>query len=134
MARILIVDDDKSVLNAIKLLEPEGYEVVIVNNGRDAIEAISTTSFDIAIVDIFMLGLDGLETIKTFRQLAPDVPVIAISGFMFRDASERSPDFLAMSTKLGAAFYLRKPFRPRDLRNAIVVCLDGTPPNIGPTN
>jgi CheY-like chemotaxis protein len=81
-----------------------------------------------------MPGMDGLETIKTFSQLAPDVSVIAVSGFMFRDGSERAPDFLAMSTKLGAAFCLRKPLRPRDLRNAIIVCLNGKTSNIGPTN
>ena len=126
MPRILIVDDDRSVLNAIRLLlELEGYEVVAAANGRDGIEAISTTPFDLAIVDIFMPGMDGLETIKTFGRLAPGLPVIAVSGRMFREASEPAPDFLAMSTKLGAACCLQKPFRPRDLMNAIIVCLDG---------
>jgi DNA-binding response OmpR family regulator len=44
---------------------------------------------------------------------------------MFRDASEPAPDFLGMSTKLGAACCLQKPFRPRDLLNAIGLCLSG---------
>ncbi len=110
----------------------EGYEVVVADNGRDAIAAISTVPFDVAVVDIFMPGLNGLETIKTFNRLAPGVPVVAISGFMFRDASTPAPDFLGMSTKLGAAFCLHKPFPPRDLAKVIESCLRGQPQgNVG---
>jgi CheY-like chemotaxis protein len=126
MPRILVVDDDKSVLNAIKmLLELEGYDVVAVNNGQDGIEAISTETFDVAIVDIFMPGTGGLQTIKAFNQHAPGVPVIAISGLVFRDASAAILNFPTMSTTLNVFRALQKPFRPRDLVNAIVVGLNG---------
>ena len=95
MPRILIVDDDKAVRTAIQvLLEHEGFEVVVVENGRSAIEAATKTSIDAAIVDIVMPGMDGLETIKAFDRSAPGVPVVAISGFMFRDSSSPLPDFL----------------------------------------
>jgi hypothetical protein len=48
-----------------------------------------------------------------------------MSGFMFRNSSAPAPDFLGMSTKLGAAYSLHKPFRPRELMKAIESCLGG---------
>jgi CheY-like chemotaxis protein len=124
MPRILVVDDDMSVRIATRtLLEYEGYEVVVADSGRSGIDAIASTMFDAVIVDIFMPGMDGLETIKAFNRHAPGVPVIAMSGFMFRNSSAPAPDFLSMSTKLGAAYSLHKPFRPRDLLKAIEACL-----------
>jgi CheY-like chemotaxis protein len=124
MPRILVVDDDMSVRLATQtLLEEEGYDVVVADSGRRGIEVIAEAAFDAVIVDIFMPGMDGLETIKAFNRHAPGVPVIAMSGFMFRNSSAPAPDFLSMSTKLGAAFSLNKPFRPRELLNAIEACL-----------
>src|SRR5918996_3355506 len=77
----------------------------------------------ILVVDIFMPGMDGLETIRLFNNHAPEVPVIAISGFMFRDSGKPAPNFLSMATKLGAAYSLAKPFRPKDLMQAVACCL-----------
>ncbi|MGA2126010.1 MAG: response regulator [Xanthobacteraceae bacterium] len=129
MPRILVVDDDLSVRLATQtLLEQEGYDVVIAGCGREGIEAITKTPFDVVIVDIFMPGMDGLETITAFNRHAPGVPVIAMSGFLFRNSSTPAPDFLSMSTKLGAAFSLHKPFRPRELLEAIEQCLTAAIP------
>jgi CheY-like chemotaxis protein len=126
MPRILVVDDDLSVRVATQtLLEREGYDVVVADSGRNGIEAITSASFDAVIVDIFMPGMDGLDTIKAFNRQAPGVPVIAMSGFMFRNSSAPAPDFLGMSTKLGAAYSLHKPFRPGELIKAIESCLGG---------
>ena len=124
MPRILIVDDDKAVRTAIQvLLEHEGFEVVVVENGRSAIEAATKASIDAAIVDIVMPGMDGLETIKAFDRSAPGLPVVAISGFMFRDSSSPLPDFLGAAKTLGAACGLQKPFRPVALLKALESCL-----------
>jgi CheY-like chemotaxis protein len=124
MARILVIDDDKAVRTAIKtLLDHEGYEVIVAEDGRSGIEAFESMAFDLVIVDIFMPGMDGLETIKLFKRRSPTVPIVAISGFLFRDSSVPAPDFLTMATKLGAAYSLHKPFRPRDLSEAVAGCL-----------
>jgi CheY-like chemotaxis protein len=124
MSRILIVDDDSSVCTSMKSwLEHDGYEVIVADSGRGAIAALVASSFDLVIVDIFMPGMDGLETIKILHHHAPEVPIIAMSGFMFRNATAPAPDFLSMSTKLGAAHSLHKPFRPRELLDAIEACL-----------
>jgi CheY-like chemotaxis protein len=123
-SRVLVVDDDKAVRTAIKIvLEHNGFDVVLAPDGPSAIQAVETDEFSLIIVDIFMPGMDGLETIRTFKRRAPTVPVIAISGFMFRDSGKPAPDFLSMATKLGAAQSLAKPFRPKDLLRAVECCL-----------
>jgi hypothetical protein len=53
-----------------------------------------------------------------------------MSGFMFRNSSAPAPDFLGMSTKLGAAYRPHKPFRPRDLLKAIESCLGRADPSV----
>jgi CheY-like chemotaxis protein len=124
MSRILIVDDDNSVRISMKAwLEHDGFAVIVADSGRGAIAALAGSAFDLVIVDIFMPGMDGLETIKVLHHHAPEVPIIAMSGFMFRNASAPAPDFLSMSTKLGATYSLHKPFRPRELLDAIEACL-----------
>jgi CheY-like chemotaxis protein len=123
-SRVLVVDDDKAVRAAIKVvLEHNGFDVVVAPDGRSGIQALEENEFSLIIVDIFMPGMDGLETIRTFKRRAPAVPVIAISGFMFRDSAKPAPDFLSMATKLGAAHALAKPFRPKDLLQAVECCL-----------
>jgi CheY-like chemotaxis protein len=124
MPRVLVVDDDKAIRSVIKtVLELEGFDVVVAEDGRRGIAAIQSHNFDVVIVDIFMPGMDGLETIRVFNRHAPSVPVIAISGFLFRDSSIPAPDFLSMATKLGAAYSLHKPFRPKDLLRVVEACL-----------
>jgi CheY-like chemotaxis protein len=124
MARILVVDDDKAVRAAIEIvLNHEGYEVVSAESGQAGVEAVTTSRFDAVLVDIFMPGMDGIETIKAFNARAPGTPIIAMSGFMFRDSPEGAPNFLQMATKLGAAYSLQKPFRPRELLKAVKTCL-----------
>jgi CheY-like chemotaxis protein len=124
MQRILVIDDDISVRVAIKtLLEHEGFDVVAVEDRRTGLEALETAVFDLVVVDIFMPGMDGLATMTAIHRRAPLIPVIAMSGFMFRDSGTPAPDFLAMATKLGAACSLHKPVRPRELIGAVQACL-----------
>jgi len=134
MARVLVIDDDTAVRTAMTtVLQHQGLDVVAVEDGQSGIDAIQQGKFDVVIVDIFMPGLDGLESIRAFKRYAPSVPVIAISGFMFRDSSRPAPDFLAMATKLGAACSLHKPFRASELLRLVEACLsDATTPPAGP--
>jgi DNA-binding NtrC family response regulator len=113
VARIIVVDDDRSVQTAIRaLLERKGFQVVGAGSGSAGLKAVSDAAFDVAIVDIFMAGMDGVETIKALKALAPMMPVIAMSGMRMCSAAE-----------LGAAVSLLKPFRPRELITAIETCL-----------
>jgi CheY-like chemotaxis protein len=124
MTRILVVDDDLAVGGAIKVvLEQDGHEVVVATSGRAGVSAVTDSVFDLVICDIFMPGMDGIETINAFHQSNPRMPVIAMSGFMFRDGQSPAPDYLSLSTKLGAAYSLRKPFRPQELLKAVRECM-----------
>ncbi|MET0221813.1 MAG: response regulator [Tardiphaga sp.] len=111
MARILVVDDDKAIQLITKLLlEREGHAVCCADDGSQALQVFRETAFDLLIVDIFMPGMDGLETMKMVHKQHPLTPVIVISGIA-TSSRTTAPDFLAMSTKLGAVCSLQKPFR-----------------------
>jgi DNA-binding response OmpR family regulator len=129
MARILVVDDDRAVGLAIRIaLERGGFEVAVVSDGRAGIEAAKSGDFDLLIVDIFMPGMDGLETMRLVREHKPRMPIVVMSGLSFRTSSAPAPDFLAMATKLGAVRSLQKPFRPRELLAVIAECLEPSVP------
>ena len=127
MTRVLVIDDDRSVGAAIQMmLARQDCDSVVAQDAQAGVQAFESSKFDVVIVDIFMPGLDGLETIKGIRERAPTVPIVAMSGFKFRNSMASAPDFLGMAAKLGATFCLRKPFAPQQLMAAINSCLDSS--------
>ena len=127
MASILVIDDDRAVLATVKiLLERAAHAVEAVDNSHAGLQALEARSFDLLIVDIFMPGIDGFETMRLVHQSRPHMPVIAMSGQQFAFASERQPDFLHMATRLGAVFSLQKPFKPSELLTAVNGSLSGS--------
>ena len=130
MARILLIDDDEAVLEGTEmLLDAKGYEVVAVLNGKAGVEALKAGAFDLAVVDLFMPGMDGLETTRALRQQDPLLLVIAVSGFMLGgDRLLKMPNFDAMAAEAGAISTLYKPFRPDALLQAIEEALHGPTP------
>jgi CheY-like chemotaxis protein len=132
MPNILVIDDDRTVLATIKvLLERAAHTVEAVDNGPAGLKLLGTRDFDLLIVDIFMPGMDGFETMKLVHQSRPEVPVIVISGFGL--ASERQPDFLHMATRLGAVSSLHKPFQPSELMTAVNRSLSNSLTALAPT-
>ena len=120
MTRILVIDDDAALRNTLTiLLGARGFDVVVAENGKSGIDAIKARPFDLVIVDLFMPGMDGLETTKALRQHNPSIPIIAVSGFMFGGRCPEMPNFDAMATEAGAISTLYKPFRPAELLQAI---------------
>lgn len=124
MQRILLIDDDGAVRAAISLiLEQEGYDVTAAEDGQAGIDLAKASTFDLAIVDMFMPGLDGIETIAAIRRLAPALPIIATSGAVARQNGGDATDVLSTATERGASMVVHKPFRPRELLQAISACL-----------
>jgi DNA-binding response OmpR family regulator len=125
MARVLVIDDDKSVCAAIEtLLRHQDCIAILAESGSVGARAFEASHFDLVMVDIFMPGMDGLQAIKGFREKAPTVPIVAMSGFRFRNSCMApAPDFLGMAAKLGATYCLQKPFGPQQLMAAITACL-----------
>jgi CheY-like chemotaxis protein len=123
VAKILIVDDDSAVQATIRLLlERAGHSVVVAGDGRKALAIFETGDFDLLFLDIFMPGMDGLETMRLVHQQQPLMPIIVISGNPVMDGS--GPDFLTMASKLGAVRCLQKPFKPAALLAAVAGCLE----------
>jgi PAS domain S-box-containing protein len=120
MASILVIDDDDAVRSATKfLLDANGFDVVAVADGNSGIAATKERQFDLVIVDLFMSGMNGLETTKAIRELYPHVPILAASGFMFGGSTLQMPDFEAMAAEAGATATLYKPFRPTEFLQII---------------
>jgi CheY-like chemotaxis protein len=135
MASILVIDDDGAVLTTVKiLLERDAHTVAAVDNSRAGLKLFETQKFDLLIVDIFMPGIDGFETMNLVRQSRPEMPIIVMSGNPYRSGSDRAPDFLYMATKLGAVSSLQKPFRPHDLLTAVAESLSASPASSRPPN
>ncbi len=124
MAKILIVDDDSAVQATIRLLlERAGHSVVVAGDGRKGLALFEAEDFDLLFLDIFMPGMDGLETMRLVHRQRPLTPVIVISGKPVTWDSGSGPNFLAMATKLGAVTSLQKPFKPAALLMAVDGCL-----------
>ncbi len=124
LPRILIVDDDPAVQMTVRLLlEREGHDVVVAGDGRTGVARVERESFDLLLLDIFMPGMDGLETMRLVRARQPQLPIIVISGRPLPGHSGSEPDFLAMATKLGAVRGLHKPFTQATLLGAVTGCL-----------
>ena len=125
MAKILVVDDDSAVQATIRiLLERAGHSVVVAGDGRKGLTKFEAGDFDLLFLDIFMPGMDGLETMRLVHQQQPLIPIIVISGNPVTSESGSGPDFLTMASKLGAVSSLQKPFKPAALLAAVARCLE----------
>jgi CheY-like chemotaxis protein len=118
-ARILVIDDDASVTAAIQaILIRYQYETVITSRAHAGIYAFQASPFDVVVIDLFMPGMDGFETITRIRSESA-VPIVAMSGFRLRNSLDPDQDFLGMAKLRGATTSLRKPFSPLQLVAAI---------------
>lgn len=129
LAKILIVDDDSAVQATIRiLLERAGHSVVGASDGRKGLAIFEAGDFDLLFLDIFMPGMDGLETMRHVHRQRPDIPIIVISGRPIASDPTSGLDFLGMATKLGAVSSLQKPFKPAALLAAVNGCLEAAKP------
>jgi CheY-like chemotaxis protein len=123
MARILVVDDDVLVGKAIRtMLVALDHNVIVADGGPSALPALETFAFDVVMIDIIMPGMNGLDVIKLVREGAPETAIIAMSGYAFQGGSS-DRDYLQLAKKFGANHCIQKPFRPKDLIQAIDACI-----------
>lgn len=100
---VLIVDDEKSIIQSLEgILSDDGFEVLHALNGYEALKKIESESPDIVLLDIWMPGMDGIETLKEIKKNFPNLPVIMITG---HGTIESAVD----ATKSGAFDFLEKP-------------------------
>lgn len=107
--RLLLVDDEEMFLEYLsKRLIREKYDVTTCLNGEDAIEKIKDSDFDVAIIDVIMPGIDGIETMREIKKMKPLTEAIILTGHASRELGDEG-------MRLGAYDYLRKPCDPEDL-------------------
>jgi CheY-like chemotaxis protein len=113
MCVILVVEDDEGNRFALEeLLKMEGYEVVSVSGGRDAIDVIRKKEFDLILCDITMPGITGYNVITEAKELYPKTPFIFVSAHV-RYVDQK------IGFKLGADRYITKPYSISDILGTI---------------
>src|SRR5687768_3445628 len=114
---ILVIDDEeimREILDA--LLTREGYDVRLASSGEEGLELARAGSFDAAVVDVMMPGMDGITTLDELKKLDDDLPVLMITAFA-------SVENAIAAMKRGAFDYITKPFKNDEVlivvRNAV---------------
>ena len=103
MPNILIVDDEAGIRDSLSgILADEGYAVSSVESGEACLDLLNRTAFDVLLLDIWLPGMDGLDTLAKIRELENPPEVIMISGHGTIETAVRA-------TKLGAYDFLEKP-------------------------
>ena len=116
MPTIALVDDDRNILTSVSIsLEAEGYRITTYTDGASALDGFKTAPPDLAILDIKMPRMDGMETLRRLRQKS-DLPVI------FLTSKDEEIDEL-FGLKMGADDFIRKPFSQRLLAERVKAVL-----------
>ena len=117
--RILLVDDEANVRTVFSdILKKESYLVKEAKDGPEAIKAIDEETFDLALVDLRMPHMDGIEVLENIKKRKPEIPVIVYTGY-------GSITSAVEAMRKGAFDYLNKPFSPQQLKSNIKKALEG---------
>ena len=112
-ARLLVVDDELIVRDSLhKWFREEGYDVSVADCAQEALSKMGTGRFELALVDIKMPGVDGVELQKRMHEIDPDMLVIIMTGYA-------SVETAVAALKNGAYDYVSKPFDPDDMAHTV---------------
>jgi DNA-binding response OmpR family regulator len=104
--RILIVDDDQDFADGLmEVFELDGHHPVMTHSGKDAISAIESGVFDVALIDIGLPDMNGAECLRAIREFRPDLPCFLLTGYSAEDVAKQG-------IEAGAMEILTKPIDP----------------------
>ena len=110
---ILIVDDEASIRKSLEgVLSDEGYSCALASDGADALSQLESLRPSLVILDIWMPGMDGIETLRRMKAAQPETPVIMMSGHATISTAIKA-------TKVGASDFIEKPLELDVVLNAI---------------
>ncbi len=113
MKRILLAEDDRNLSRSIDiLLTLEGYQVIAVYNGEEALNKLLKQRYDMLITDIVMPNMNGIELVKKIRLINPTIPILIVSGRL-NDALEQE------LWALNVTRILHKPIKPNEFRQTV---------------
>jgi two-component system response regulator PilR (NtrC family) len=117
-ARILVVDDERSMRELLAIvLGREGYEVVVAENGRQALDELERRPVDLLISDIHMPDMTGLDVLRTAKGMNPDLAGIMVTAFA-------STETAIEALRMGAYDYIHKPFNVEELKIVVLGALE----------
>ena len=112
-ARLLVIDDDKSITDAMSMMfERLGYIVDVANNGREAIQKSGENFYHVALIDIRLPDMSGVELLTKLKESYPKMVKIIITGYPDLENS-------VQALNVGADGYVIKPFKPQELTATI---------------
>ncbi len=101
-ALVMIVDDEEGIRESLSLIIEDDYDAVTASSGEEAVRVAKETAPDLVLLDIWMDGMDGIQTLQELKKLYPDLPVIMISG-------HANIENAIKATRMGAYDLLEKP-------------------------
>ena len=126
LASVLVIDDQEIVCSALKaLLEAEGFAVATARSGEEGVELLRGRQFEVAIVDLLMPGMDGIQTIAALKEIDPHVEVIILTGHATVEST-------IAALRQGACDFLVKPVGMAQLRPALLTGAGKTARRSGP--
>ena len=118
MKTIMVIDDEKDIRDSLEgVLKDEGYRVTVEENAEEGLRSIGKSAPDLILLDIWMPGMDGVETLKEIKKRFDNLPVIMISGHATIDTAVKA-------TKLGAYDFIEKPLSLDDLILSVAHALE----------
>src|SRR5437588_7657482 len=116
--KILLVDDELVVRDSLnRMFQDEGYETRAVASGREALEGLNPGDHDLALLDIRMPGMDGMELQGRLHEIDPELMIVIMTGYA-------SVDTAVQALKRGAYDYIVKPVDPDELLHLISKALE----------
>jgi DNA-binding response OmpR family regulator len=120
--RVLLVDDDRDILEALEMALSPTYEVITAVDGEEALDLLRASPFDVAIVDLMMPVLDGASMVRRMREEGIETPVVIASA---------TPELRSHSPQIDAVAMLQKPFGISDLERCIELAVGARGPRGG---
>ena len=110
MSKVLIVDDEKNMLSSFKkILTQDGYQIFTANNAQEALSLAKSQTFDLALMDIRMPGITGLDAFSKLKEIDPKISVIMMTAYGTTETAIEA-------MRLGAYDYVIKPFDVHEIK------------------
>ena len=114
---ILVADDDKFFRDRLRdTFEKAGYRIQTVESGTAAVRKVLKETIHLLILDIYMAGMDGFETISLLKRINPSLPIIVITGNTSLDVERKTRD-------KGIFYYFTKPFDMEEMKKVVKLAI-----------
>ena len=110
--KILICDDEEGVRESMRLILEKDYDLCFACDGYEAIDLVKTECPNLALLDIKMPVMNGIETLKHIQRVNPETKVLFVTGYQYTDVAKDA-------LQVGAQSYIVKPFSSQELMEAV---------------